>query len=118
MAAGSLCLGIGIPIYQACGKHVPSARTTLLLLSEVVLAPLWTFAIVSELPTARTIGGGLVLLLAIVWLTLRPVPAREEDPPRNENISRAIDPHKGGAPGGVMFESCADRSDTFSAENI
>ena len=67
-----LCLGLGIPLYQAAGRHVASARTTLLLLSEVILAPVWTFAFASEVPTGRTIGGGAVLLLAIVWLTLHP----------------------------------------------
>ena len=74
LSAGGLCLGLGIPLYQAAGRHVAPARTTLLLLSEVILAPLWTFAFASEVPTGRTIGGGSVLLLAIVWLTLHPGP--------------------------------------------
>ena len=36
------------------------------------LGPLWTLAFANEVPTARTIGGGAVLLLAIVWLTVHP----------------------------------------------
>ena len=88
MSAGGFCLGLGLPLYQACGRHVAPARTTLLLLSEVVLAPIWTWIFVGEIPSARTCGGGAVLLLAIVWLTTHPQPddtasvaASEQEPP-------------------------------------
>ena len=37
LTAGGVVLGSGIPLYQVCGEHVTPARTTLLLLSEVVV---------------------------------------------------------------------------------
>ena len=88
LSAGSLCLGLGIPLYQAAGRHVSPARTTLLLLSEVVLAPVWTFAFASERPTGRTIAGGSVLLLAIVWLTLHPKPSGAADGTSGKSTTR------------------------------
>lgn len=104
MAAGGLCLGLGIPLYQACGKHVNPARTTLLLLSEVVLAPIWTLAFAGEVPTARTVAGGVVLVCAIVWLTMHPEQGADErvyaQKPtamvhRDDDIARRATQHNG-----------------------
>ena len=41
LTSGGVLLGVGLPIFNAAGRHVPAARTTLLLLSEIVLAPIW-----------------------------------------------------------------------------
>jgi hypothetical protein len=49
-----------------------------LRLFQVILAPLWTFLFVNEIPAVRTLIGGGVLLLAIVWLTVHP---HKGDPP-------------------------------------
>lgn len=35
LTAGGVCLGTGITLYNIAGAHIPAARTTLLLLSEV-----------------------------------------------------------------------------------
>tara|TARA_Y100001968_G_scaffold331976_1_gene388532 strand:+ start:4983 stop:5858 length:876 start_codon:yes stop_codon:yes gene_type:complete len=72
LVSGSVLLGVGLPIFNAAGRHVPAARTSLLLLSEIVLAPIWVWLVVSEVPKGRTVAGGAVILLALVWVTTHP----------------------------------------------
>ena len=72
LVSGGVLLGVGLPIFNAAGRHVPAARTSLLLLSEIVLAPIWVWLVVSEVPKGRTVAGGAVILLALVWVTTHP----------------------------------------------
>ena len=72
LISGGILLGVGLPIFNAAGRHVPAARTSLLLLSEIVLAPIWVWLVVNEVPAGRTIAGGAVILLALVWVTTHP----------------------------------------------
>ena len=72
LTSGGVLLGVGLPIFNAAGRHVPAARTTLLLLSEIVLAPIWVWLIVDETPAANTVIGGAVILVALVWVATHP----------------------------------------------
>ncbi len=70
--SGGVLLGIGIPLMNTAGQYVPAARTTLLLLTEILLAPVWVWLIVDEDPTAETVVGGIVILAALAWLATHP----------------------------------------------
>ena len=72
LASGGILLGVGIPIFNAAGRYVPAARTSLLLLSEIVLAPFWVWLIVDETPGFNTLIGGLVILAALIWVASHP----------------------------------------------
>ena len=72
LISGGILLGVGLPIFNAAGRHVPAARTSLLLLSEIVLAPIWVWLVVNEVPAGKTVAGGAVILLALVWVTTHP----------------------------------------------
>ena len=48
-----------------------SADISLLLISEIVAAPLWVWIWVDETPRTETLIGGAVCLISVVWLTLR-----------------------------------------------
>ena len=72
LISGGILLGVGLPIFNAAGRHVPAARTSLLLLSEIVLAPIWVWLVVNEVPAGKTVAGGAVILLALIWLTTHP----------------------------------------------
>ncbi len=72
ITAGGLCLGVGLPLYSAAGKYIPAARTNLLLLSEILLAPTWTWLVAEEEYGARTLVGGTLLLVALAWLAVNP----------------------------------------------
>lgn len=80
LSAGGGCLGLGLPLFTAAGKHVPAARTSLLLMSEIVLAPFWAWLVMSETPTIRTLAGGGIILLALV-LVSRPAKSTVRPPP-------------------------------------
>ncbi len=68
--AGAALLGAPLIVFNHAQKSVPASETTLLLLSEVVLAPVWVWLFVAEQPGLATIVGGSVILAAIAWLTV------------------------------------------------
>ena len=51
-------------------RYVPVAQVSLLALSEMVLAPLWVWLAVDEAPAMLTLGGGGVVLAAVVGQAL------------------------------------------------
>jgi DME family drug/metabolite transporter len=68
---GGLLIGLGAPVFVYAHRFVPPAETSLLLISEIVLAPLWLWAWPGEVPATSTLVGGGVALFAVVWLTVR-----------------------------------------------
>jgi drug/metabolite transporter (DMT)-like permease len=67
---GSIEFGLGLLLYLAGAKLLPSAEATLMSLLETVLAPLWVWLAVAEDPGWRAIIGGLVVLAALAGLAL------------------------------------------------
>ena len=74
--AGSVLLGVPLVFFNTAQRVVPSAETSLLLLVEVVLAPLWVWLFVSEQPAPTTLVGGSIILAAVVWLTIVRIPRK------------------------------------------
>lgn len=70
LAAGVVLLALPLPLFNRGGRDVPAPETSLLLMSEVVLAPLWVWLFVDETPADATLVGGVVILAAVVWLTV------------------------------------------------
>lgn len=68
--SGGIALGLGLPMFNLGHRSVPAARVPLLLMTEVVLAPLWVWIWPGETPGAATLIGGAVILGAVVWLML------------------------------------------------
>mgnify|MGYP000120760950 CR=1 FL=1 len=69
--AGGLLIGLGTPVFNYAHRFVPPAETSLLLIAEIVLAPLWLWAWPGEVPATSTLVGGGVALSAVAWLTVR-----------------------------------------------
>lgn len=46
-------------------RYLPTADVTLLMLFEMVLGPLWVWAVLDEVPATSTLIGGLVILLSV-----------------------------------------------------
>lgn len=67
---GGMALGIGLPLFNLGHRSVPAAKVSLLLMTEVVLAPLWVWVWPGETPRFGTLVGGAVVLGAVVWLVL------------------------------------------------
>jgi len=75
MAMGALVLGFGMACYTAGSRAVPAGELALLGLVEVLLAPLWVWALLGETASVGTFAGGALLLAAItgnaLWLSRR-----------------------------------------------
>lgn len=68
---GGFALGVGLPLFNLGHRSVASARVSLLLMTEVVLAPIWVWIWPGEQPSATTLIGGAIVLTTVVWLLTR-----------------------------------------------
>ncbi len=71
MALGSAQFGAGFILMTLGARRLPAAETALLSLSETVLGPLWVWLVVNETPGPFSLGGGVVVMLAVVTQSLR-----------------------------------------------
>ncbi len=71
---GSAQFAAGFQLIMLGMRHVPAAESGLLALLEVVLAPIWVWLVLSELPDRLTMVGGLTVLLAVLLRHLVAVP--------------------------------------------
>ena len=62
---GVFQVGMGFTLVVLGSRHVPAAQVGLLALVEPILAPLWVWMGVGELPGLATIIGGSIIFLAI-----------------------------------------------------
>ncbi len=65
--AGFILIGVGLPLYNLGHRSVPTAQISLLVMSEVVLAPLWVWIWPGEIPAAATLIGGALVIGAVVY---------------------------------------------------
>jgi drug/metabolite transporter (DMT)-like permease len=63
---GALNFGLGLALFVTGARLVPSALAALLGTAETVLAPLWVAIIHGEVPGARTVVGGIIVLAALL----------------------------------------------------
>jgi DME family drug/metabolite transporter len=66
--SGGFALGIGLPMFNLGHRSVTAARVSLLLMTEIVLAPLWVWIWPGETPRLGTLVGGAIVLGSVVWL--------------------------------------------------
>jgi drug/metabolite transporter, DME family len=66
-AVGSVLLGLGLGLYSAGSRALPTADMALLSMLEVLLGPLWVWLFLSETASANTLIGGAVLLAALAF---------------------------------------------------
>lgn len=64
---GSVQIGAGFILITLAAKVVPAAQTALLALTETALAPLWVWLIFTEIPSANTLVGGVIIVAAVVY---------------------------------------------------
>jgi len=68
--AGSFLLGFPMAVFNVAQRVVPAPETALILMSEVVLAPVWAWIFVDEVPARSTLIGGGIVFGAVLWLTV------------------------------------------------
>ena len=62
---GVFQVGLGLILFTAGSRYIPTAELVLLSLTEVVLGPVWVWVGIHEIPTLYTLAGGLIVLGAI-----------------------------------------------------
>jgi DME family drug/metabolite transporter len=71
---GVVQLGFGLMAYIAGSRYLPAAELALLSITEVILGPLWVWFGIGEVPSGLTLGGGSIVLAAVVWRALYGMP--------------------------------------------
>jgi drug/metabolite transporter (DMT)-like permease len=62
---GSVQVGAGFLLITIGSRHVPAGEVPLFALTEMVLAPIWVWLFVSEVPSLASLAGGGLVLLAV-----------------------------------------------------
>ncbi len=78
--AGSVLLAVPLSAFNIAQRVVPASESSLLIMTEVVLAPLWVWLFVGETASSTTILGGAIIMAAVVWVTLTRVPRKGRRP--------------------------------------
>jgi drug/metabolite transporter (DMT)-like permease len=68
---GGVALGLGLPLFNLGHRSVAAAKVSLLLMTEIVLAPLWVWIWPGETPATGTLVGGAIVLSTVAWLVTR-----------------------------------------------
>ena len=63
---GSAQLGAGFLLFTLGARSVPAGEVPLYGLAETVLAPIWVWLAINEVPSTLTLSGGAVVLSAVV----------------------------------------------------
>ena len=72
-------VGLGLTVFTLGARHVSAVELALLAMTELLLAPLWVWIGVGEVPSAYTLTGGAVVMAAIAFQALSG--ARRRRPP-------------------------------------
>lgn len=67
IAMGTLILATGMVLYTLGSRVIPAAELTLLAMVEVMLAPIWVWALLGETASVGTFVGGAVLMVAVAF---------------------------------------------------
>jgi drug/metabolite transporter (DMT)-like permease len=82
LAALGICqIGLGFALLTVGARLIPAGEVALITLLEIVLGPIWVWAVLSERPSTATLIGGAVVLGALLFEALtEPAPAPAQPP--------------------------------------
>jgi drug/metabolite transporter (DMT)-like permease len=75
---GAVFIVGGTLIFNFASRSIPAAQMTVFAQTEMVLVPVWAFLLLSERPTAATLIGGTLIVVAVVGMAL--LDARHQPP--------------------------------------
>ena len=67
---GAVIAGGGHSMFVLAARNLAGAEVTFLMLLEFVLAPVWVWLVVNEVPTTTTITGGMLVMGALAGWSL------------------------------------------------
>jgi drug/metabolite transporter (DMT)-like permease len=82
LAALGICqIGLGFALLTVGARLIPAGEVALITLLEIVLGPIWVWAVLSERPSTATLVGGAVVLGALLFEALTaPAPSPAQPP--------------------------------------
>jgi DME family drug/metabolite transporter len=80
LTMGSVQVGLGLTVFTIGARHVSAVELALLSTTELVLAPLWVWLGVGEVPSVFTLAGGAIIMAAIAYQALSGVRRRRLPP--------------------------------------
>ena len=75
---GAVFIVGGTLIFNFASRSIPASQMTVFAQTEMVLVPVWAFLLLSERPTATTLIGGTLIVVAVVGMAL--LDARQQPP--------------------------------------
>jgi drug/metabolite transporter, DME family len=81
---GVVQIGCGLVAFTLGSRHLPAADLTLLAQTEVVLAPVWAWLVVGEVPAFWTLVGGAIVLAAVMGQAVAGMRRGAGQNPRNQ----------------------------------
>jgi len=70
MISGLIQMPVASLLMAASTRYLPAAEVSLFLLLETILAPIWVWWVIDELPPAATLAGGVLILFTLIVHTL------------------------------------------------
>lgn len=70
LGLGVIQVGMGTLLVMSGARYVPAAQVSILALVEVVLAPIWVWIFIKEVPNATTLIGGAIVLAGVIYQAL------------------------------------------------
>ncbi len=67
---GSAQLGAGFLLFTLGSRSVPAGEVPLYGLAETILAPIWVWLMINEVPSDWTLSGGVIVLSAVILAAL------------------------------------------------
>ncbi len=80
LTMGTVQVGLGLTVFTIGARHVPAVELALVAMTELVLAPVWVWLGVGEVPSAFTLAGGAIIMAAIGYQALSGVRRRRLPP--------------------------------------
>ncbi len=72
-------IGLGFVLFAVGARLIPAAQVGLITLLEVVLGPVWVWLALDERPSALTLAGGAIVIVAIVIQTRAAPPPQPDE---------------------------------------
>lgn len=89
-AFGALNLGLGLALFATGARLIPAAFAALLGTFEPILGPIWVWLVHGEVPSGRTVVGGVIVVTALlVYLALE---FRRQRQPRRPGVTGVPSP--------------------------
>ena len=67
LLSGTVQIGLGMLLFTLGTRRISAGEAALIALSEVVLAPIWVWLVVNEVPSGLTLIGGGILLTGLLF---------------------------------------------------